>query len=553
MKRVLSFIFALMLITSSVFAVSFTANAQEATKYIYISSAADFAKIAKNPKADFFVTDDIDFTGITDYKAAKSFSGTINGNGHTVKNFSGDHLFAASNSGIIKNFVIENATCKQGIACNDNWCVVENIVMNNCKATLVSENCYDYEFVGPDYGIIRYCVTNNCTQPMCGYNCGRMIGCINNSDITREGGAAGIAYCGDGGDYFECINNGNITSTGADSDAGGIFCSEVYGGAYVVRCTNNGNVSAVNTASGIGNDDCIIAYDCINNGNISGKKAYGISSRGGIKKCVNTGTVTGTDASYAIANDNMLDIYPDRYYISDEGKTYYNVENCYYLEGTGAPSGHNGDTAVADMSDKSVFPALDFDKKWQIKDTLSLQCTNTKTIGIAVKSLPNKTTNYHPDYDWFDGELRKGMEIVAFDNKGNQLLADYYSLSGCRFSGEGLHRITVLYDCFTADFNLSTAKFPKQVTNLKAKTVTKTSVTLTWKKVSDAKRYNVQQYNAKTKKWKTVKTVKKNTAKITNLKKSKSYKFRVRAEKKVRDYCDCYGEYSKSVTVKTKK
>ena len=89
----------------------------------------------------------------------------------------------------------------------------------------------------------------------------------------------------------------------------------------------------------------------------------------------------------------------------------------------------------------------------------------------------------------------------------------------------------------------------KKVTNVKTKAVTlasgtKTTLTLSWGKVTGAEKYVVQQYVNK--KWKTIKTTSKTSYKVTKLKANKSYKFRVRA--KAGKY---YGSYSKTYTAKT--
>lgn len=87
------------------------------------------------------------------------------------------------------------------------------------------------------------------------------------------------------------------------------------------------------------------------------------------------------------------------------------------------------------------------------------------------------------------------------------------------------------------------------VTGLKAKTKKKTSITLSWKKVTGATGYEV--YRLQGKKWKKVGTIKKGktvTYTVKKLKKNTSYKFKVRAVKG-----KTAGDYSKVVTVKTAK
>lgn len=77
---------------------------------------------------------------------------------------------------------------------------------------------------------------------------------------------------------------------------------------------------------------------------------------------------------------------------------------------------------------------------------------------------------------------------------------------------------------------------PSQVKNLKASAKTTISITLKWNKVKAAKGYEVQQYNPKTKKWKTLKKVKVLNYKHTKLKANTSYKYRVRAYKTYKQY-----------------
>lgn len=86
-----------------------------------------------------------------------------------------------------------------------------------------------------------------------------------------------------------------------------------------------------------------------------------------------------------------------------------------------------------------------------------------------------------------------------------------------------------------------------KVTGVKAKT-TKSSVTLSWKKVSGAKTYEV--YKLQGKKWKKVGTAKKTTFTLKKgLKKNTTYKFKVRAVSKAK----VAGDYSSIVKAKTKK
>ncbi len=89
----------------------------------------------------------------------------------------------------------------------------------------------------------------------------------------------------------------------------------------------------------------------------------------------------------------------------------------------------------------------------------------------------------------------------------------------------------------------------KKVSGLKTKAVklasgSKSTLTLSWSKVTGAERYQVQQYVNK--QWKTIKTTSKTSYTVTKLKANKSYKFRIRAV--AGKY---YGYYSSTYTGKT--
>lgn len=96
---------------------------------------------------------------------------------------------------------------------------------------------------------------------------------------------------------------------------------------------------------------------------------------------------------------------------------------------------------------------------------------------------------------------------------------------------------------------------PKQVTGLKKYKATKTTITLKWTKVKNAKGYYVYQYNKTKKKWVKVKTLTKattNTATIKKLKSKTSFQFKVVA---YATYGNAYyaGKASKVLKVQTRK
>lgn len=76
------------------------------------------------------------------------------------------------------------------------------------------------------------------------------------------------------------------------------------------------------------------------------------------------------------------------------------------------------------------------------------------------------------------------------------------------------------------------------------------SIRLKWDKVAGAKGYTVYQYNAKTRKWKALKSVKQTTYVVKKLKKATAYKFRV-ASYVLNGSSKVYGSMSDSLTAAT--
>ncbi len=110
--------------------------------------------------------------------------------------------------------------------------------------------------------------------------------------------------------------------------------------------------------------------------------------------------------------------------------------------------------------------------------------------------------------------------------------------------------LTLISATFVPAFAASVA----QVKGVKATSVTYNSATLTWTKASKVSGYEVENYNASTKKWKKVGSDIKSSAnslKLTKLKTGTTYKYRVRAfSKSLFGNKKTYGAYSSTVSVK---
>lgn len=84
------------------------------------------------------------------------------------------------------------------------------------------------------------------------------------------------------------------------------------------------------------------------------------------------------------------------------------------------------------------------------------------------------------------------------------------------------------------------------VSGITVENITSSSYTLTWKKVSGAKKYQIREYSAEFEEWIDLDTTKKNTYTIDELPKGTSAKYQIRA---INDYTK--GKYSKTVTAIT--
>lgn len=95
---------------------------------------------------------------------------------------------------------------------------------------------------------------------------------------------------------------------------------------------------------------------------------------------------------------------------------------------------------------------------------------------------------------------------------------------------------------------------PAQVKNVKASAKSASKIKLSWGKVTNAKGYRIYKYNESTKKFEKVTTVGSGTTSYTvsGLSKGKSYKFKVRAYRKVSGVT-YWGKPSAAVSVTTKK
>lgn len=267
-----------------------------------ISSPADFAIIAENISNEntgvgeyFLMTSDVDFggnestpvqlpaigkEGVTNISTVEwGFEGTFDGNNHTVKGI----------------YHTSNANDRAGqfnalFASLGTDGVIKNLTFSD------DNHVASYNYVAPFVSVAK----------------GKIINCVNESDITASnafaGGICGYLVAGTG-EITGCVNDGNISAmTFAAGIVGGSQSGaavESYEGYVVSDCSNNGNISTLNGtgSAGIAGSYSGILTGCTNYGTIddtakAGQYTAGIVSSASylieLSECDNYGNVAGT-------------------------------------------------------------------------------------------------------------------------------------------------------------------------------------------------------------------------------------------------------------------
>lgn len=588
MKKIISVFLSMVMLVSMCAGMEFSAQAADVSGYTAISTKEEFYNMRNKPNGKYYLADDIvfdseDFIYKGDYyndgnhwDSMSSFSGVLDGCGHTITGLLGDNAIAGTNSGTIKNLTIDNCELTYGVVCGENNGTISNVIMSNCK-------CDATGLVYMNHGSMEYCISMESDGGIASYNYGTISNCANYSNHS----GSGIVNENDGTIQY-CINYGDVERSGIaandDSDA------------EIIECANYGSVA------GNGIADNYYYYgtisNCFNAESVSGDR--GIGRANSVLDCVNIGSVRGGKGEA----------------IGDSGSNYYLIGS-----GSGRDDYGNVGLTAAQMKDAKNFPTLNFKDTWQItEDGISLQCTNKKQIATVIYQYPAKTY-----YNVGEKLNVADMMVMTCDNKGEWLLTDDYTVSG--FTGNlGKNVITVTAGDCSATFNvyvrdaisnskitLSGTKFtatgkaikptvkvilkngkilklntdytltysantypgtasvtikgkglytgsvkktftitPMQTKSLKVSTRKTTSLKLAWTKQSGVTGYEVQKYDSKKKAWKAYKTITSNTNSVTasKLTAGATYKFRVRSYKTV-GKTKSYGAYSATLTTPT--
>ncbi len=154
----------------------------------------------------------------------------------------------------------------------------------------------------------------------------------------------------------------------------------------------------------------------------------------------------------------------------------------------------------------------------------------------------------------YNGNVRKPTVTVK-DADGKTLVEgqDYDVIYPDSMKLPGKYDVTVFFKGnYLGEKKLSVTIKPKATTDLKAKTQDTKTITLSWSKTTGASGYEVYKYNSSTKKYVKIKTTTSTSYKVTSLTAGTTYKFKVRAYKKIDDETKVFGGYSSVFSTATK-
>ncbi|MDD3268500.1 MAG: GLUG motif-containing protein [Syntrophomonadaceae bacterium] len=240
-----------------------------------IATAAQLDRVRNYLDKHFILTADIDISGCTNWTpigtfdealengglSDLAFSGTFDGNGHSVSNLTASHqdlvgvgLFGVASSGaVIKNLTVENASVIGYMATAGiigyNFGSVENLTLKG-KNTISGVNCTGGILGGSGYGDVKNCTVEDVTINVLGdndFSSGPIIQC----DVAECGGLI-IGGGGFSGSIENCSAKGEIIAAGNEPvGLGGIGGCLIYLES-ITGCTADVTVTAPNSAHAVG-------------------------------------------------------------------------------------------------------------------------------------------------------------------------------------------------------------------------------------------------------------------------------------------------------------
>lgn len=375
----------------------------------------------------------------------KTFTGTFDGNGHTITT-SGTIFSTVGAGATIKNFTVEmpgdssssisSSPVVYEINASSTTTITFDSITNNANVTIpAGSSAYGAGIVGK--------VTTNASIV---FN-----NCVNNGHITSANQSGGlIANVPVSSDktvtlsFTDCVNNGNITTS--KNYAGGLVGhSEGVVNASFTRCTNKGDIQAANNAGGIyGNarsgGSAVFDY-CINMGNVtqSGPTTDSTYGAAGILGCVRDEDATSTNTFTHCINTGALtastDLTGPLCLNANSSKSTYS--DCYYVSAT--------DEFISGASPILVGNA-DFAAEHGIELTLAaldfaIVCKDSQIYIIYGSSAALTSAVLHFDANYINGSTNK----ITIEEGTVDIVRSEYEYSGIQINGVYLCDYVIVY------------------------------------------------------------------------------------------------------------
>lgn len=275
----------------------------------------------------------------TSYSDDKAYSGTFDGNKHTISGLYFDKT-RSHQVGLFGNIGANGKLFNVGVL--DSYFRFSSqgggVCGSNCG---VLQNCSNSSTViGTDKSAI--------IGGVCGTNFGTVRDCKNTGSVRGHETIGGVCGRNFNGIIENCFNEGTFSET--VESVGGV-CSE--NGGTIKSCYNTASVSGTgDKLGGVCSDNSGTITNCFNEGTVSGQCSVGgvcgINSKGVITNCFNKGTVSGADFSVGgVCGNSQLHCTITSCYNTGSvhgkgdiavggvcGYGYGGTTNCYYLSGT---------------------------------------------------------------------------------------------------------------------------------------------------------------------------------------------------------------------------
>lgn len=300
---------------------------QEEMGYNPISSIEELNAIPSEASGNYYLTEDLDFTGYSGSFSIESFAGTFDGAGHTIKGYKNSTaLFSKALNATIRNLTMEDAVIDgngndmAAIVCTGNGCTISNC--HTVNGTVENTTNAGGVFTSPiaaynKDGRIEFCTNSASVQGsevaggIAGHTIQEIRWCTNKGAVATTntssvtwgcaGGIVGLGlseYNSARANYYQpiryCLNEGNIQSVTAGGIAGRLY------GSTLDQCSNKGTISSLPaTLSSSRTTNFSSSYGHL--GGILGMRMVHYNAMGSyIRDCYNQGTIAADDTSYVV-------------------------------------------------------------------------------------------------------------------------------------------------------------------------------------------------------------------------------------------------------------